>query len=73
MSVTRVLVLGHSFIRRLREYIGRNADLDANLHIFEGIQLKWHGVGGRTVLKTVQFDLTLVKKFMPDSYVTVRH
>ena len=66
MSVTRVLILGHSFIRRLREYIGRNADLDANLHILEGIELKWHGVGGRTVLKTVQFDLTVVEKFMPD-------
>ena len=66
MSVTRVLILGHSFIRRLREYIGRNADLDANLHILEGIELKWHGVGGRTVLKTVQFDLAVVEKFMPD-------
>ena len=67
MSVTRVLILGHSFIRRLREYIGRNADLDATLHIFEGIELKWHGVGGRTVLKRPSnFDLTVVEKFMPD-------
>ena len=66
MTVTRVLILGHSFIRRLREYIGRNADLDANLHILEGIELKWHGVGGRTVLKTVQYDLSVVEKFMPD-------
>ena len=66
MSVTRVLILGHSFIRRLREYIGRNADLDANLHILESIELKWHGVGGRTVLKTVQFDLSVVERFMPD-------
>ena len=69
MSVTRVLILGHSFIRRLREYIGRNVDLDANLHILEGIELKWHGVGGRTVHKTVQFDLTVVEKFMPDIVV----
>ena len=66
VSVTRVLILGHSFIRRLREYIGRNADLDANLHILEGIELKWHGVGGRTVLKTVQFDLSVVERFTPD-------
>ena len=66
MSVTRVLILGHSFIRRLLEYIGRNADLDANLHILEGIELKWHGVGGRTVLKTVQFDLSVVERFTPD-------
>ena len=37
MSATRVLILGHSLIRRLREYIGRNAALDANLHILEDI------------------------------------
>ena len=66
MTVTRVLILGHSFIRRLRKYIGRNAYLDVSLHIFEGIELKWHGVGGRTVLKTVQYDLSLVRLFKPD-------
>ena len=66
MTVARVLILGHSFIRRLREYIGRNADLDVSLHILEGIELKWHGVGGRTVLKTVQFDLSVVELFKPD-------
>ena len=60
MSATRVLILGHSFIRRLRESLGRNAALDANLNILEDIELKWHGVGGRTVLKTVQFDLSVV-------------
>ena len=66
MTVTHVLILGHYFIRRLRKYIGRNADLDVSLHIFEGIELKWHGVGGRTVLKTVQFDLSVVRLFKPD-------
>ena len=66
MSATRVLILGHSFIRRLREYVGRNAALDANLNILEDIELKWHGVGGRTVLKTVQFDLSVVVRFKPD-------
>ena len=66
MTVTRVLILGHSFIRRLREHIGRNTDLDANLHILDNIELKWHGVGGRTVLKTVQFDLSVVELFKPD-------
>ena len=66
MTVTRVLILGHSLIRRLREYIGSNADLDVSLHILDGIALKWHGVGGRTVLKTVQFDLSVVELFKPD-------
>ena len=66
MTGTRVLILGHSLIRRLREYIERDADLDVSLHIFEGIELKWHGVGGRTVLKTVQFDLSVVRLFKPD-------
>ena len=66
MTVTRVLILGHSFIRCLREYIGRNADLDVSLHILKGIELKWHMVGGRTVLKTVQFDLSVVELFKAD-------
>ena len=71
MTVTRVLILGHSFIRSSREYKGRNADLDANLHILEGIELKWHGVGVRIVLKTIQFDLSVVdlsvvELFKPD-------
>ena len=40
MTVTRVLMLGHSFIRRLPEYIGRNTDLDVSLHILEGSRAK---------------------------------
>ena len=39
MTVIRGLILNHFFIRCLREYIGRNADLDVTLHIFEGIEL----------------------------------
>ena len=35
-------------------------------YILEGIELKWHGVGGRTGLKTVQFDLFVVELFKPD-------
>ena len=66
MTVTRVLILGHSFIRRLREYIGRNTERDANLHILDNVELKWHGVGERTVLKAVQFDHSLVQLFKPD-------
>ena len=66
MTVIRVLILGHSFIRRLREYVRRSTDLDANLHSRECIELKWHGVGERTVLTTVQFDLSVVKSFKPD-------
>ena len=66
MTVTRVLILGHSFIRRLREYIGWNTDIDVNLHILDNTELKWHGAGGRTVLKTVQFDLSVVELFKHD-------
>ena len=66
MTVKRVLILGHSFIRRLREYVGRNTDLGTSLHILDNIELKWHGVGGRTVLKTVQFDLYVVELFKPE-------
>jgi len=66
MTLTRVLILGHSFIRRLREYVERSNNMDANLHIREGIELKWHRVWGRTIRKTVQIDRLVVKSFKPD-------
>ena len=34
--------------------------------IFSKTELKWHGVVGRTVFKTVQFNLSVVELFKPD-------
>lgn len=67
MDQPRVLILGHSFIRRLREFIARNAsDYDLKFNICDSFTIRWHGVGGRTVSKLKQFDLSVVAQFQPD-------
>lgn len=58
----RALVLGHSFIRRLRDWMRvngremRHGNLDVHLH----------GVGGRTVPQVYHLDLQLVERISPD-------
>ena len=68
MAPTRVLILGHSFIHRLYSFIvvhfGR--DFVENFHLGDDLIFKWHGIGGRTVAKTRQFDLGVVESFTPD-------
>ena len=49
MGEPRVLILGHSFIRRLNSFIIDSTHLDHRFMIHEAAQFKWHGVGGRTV------------------------
>ena len=66
-SSSRVLILGHSFIRRLREFISSNSnDCNVNFRLADSVVTRWHGVGGRTVAKTLQFDLPTVSSFGPD-------
>lgn len=58
----RALVLGHSFIRRLRDWmrvngrVMRHGNLDVHLH----------GVGGRTVPQVYHLDMQLVERISPD-------
>ena len=69
MGEARVLILGHSFIRRLREHITSSQDngYTAKLGILTPeFFCKWHGVGGRTIAKVVKYDLGVVKDFGPD-------
>ena len=62
MAPVRVLVLGHSFIHRLHTFLMRNfnANIAANLSLPGDLQIRWHGIGGRTVPKTIRFDLHVV-------------
>ena len=66
MAAPRVLVLGHSFIRRLRKYIYDTVGLEQNFNIKTPMTIEWHGVGGRTVETVLQFDTPLIKRFAPD-------
>ena len=65
MAPPLVLILGHSFIRRLKDFIASHPDLNANFLIAEACEIKWHGVGGRTIAKARAFDLPMVESFVP--------
>ena len=49
MGEPPLLILGHSFIRRLNSFITDSTRLDHRFLSHEAAQFKWHGVGGRTV------------------------
>ena len=71
MPPIRVLILGHSFIRRVHDFlrrnfnmlIAKNLSLDGDLH---ARLIKWHGIGDRTVSKTREYDLCVVEEFAPN-------
>jgi len=66
MNNPRILILGHSFIRRLKEFITKNdPEYDLALRI-SGVTVCWHGVGGRTVAKLRALDLAVVSEFNLD-------
>ena len=69
MGQPRVLILGHSFIRRLHEDLTRPNDSDYNAKfgiLTPHFLCKWHGVGGRTIAKVLKYDLSVVGDFGPD-------
>ena len=67
MGTPRVLILGHSFIRRLHDFIESDSGhLDLTFHLSASALISWHGIGGRTIAKTVKFDLHILHSFRPD-------
>ena len=67
MAEPRVLILGHSFIRRLREFVRLPTNaLREDFDITTPMNLRWHGIGGRTVAKVIRYDLEIVRQFSPD-------
>ena len=65
MAPTRILILGHSFIRRLHVFLRQNFNevFATNLHIDWDLSIKWHGIGGRTISKLIRHDLGIVETF----------
>ena len=58
----RVLILGHSFIRRLQKFMEHHIGyLDLSLQITATDDIAWHGIGGRTVAKTFKFNVHVVR------------
>ena len=68
MPPIRVLILGHSFICRVHDFLCRNfnAHIAKNLSLDGDLLIRWHGIGGWTVSKTREYDLVVVEEFAPN-------
>ena len=71
MGPLRILILGHSFIRRLHVFLRQNFNevFARNLHIDGDLSIKWHGIGGRTISKVIRHELGIVEEFAPEIVV----
>ena len=72
VSVPKVLILGHSFVRRLRDDLDAQFDDRAskNFHLPESANVSLYGTGGRTVEKLLKYDLIFCSKFSSRYYIT---
>lgn len=64
----RALVLGHSFVRRQREFINRNlqvGNFNRNLRLSRVCDITFMGIGGRTVDKMIRYDLDAIRGTAP--------
>ena len=66
MSAPRVLILGHSFVRRLSSFLSNSAAYSSDLALADLANISLFGVGGRTVAKVEKFDLDHVRISKPD-------
>ena len=64
MGPTRVLILRHSFIHRLTSFLLANYNLVFlnNFHLGNDLEIRWRGIGKRTVANTIKYDLGVVEK-----------
>ena len=71
MAPLRILILGHSFIRRLHVFLRQNFNevFAINLQIDGDLSIKWHGIGERTISKVIRHDLGIVEEFAPEIVV----
>ena len=64
----QVLLLGHSFVKRLERDLRSNFDnrADINFNLNGAASVSLHDVGSRTVANLRDFDLPVVKRAAPD-------
>ena len=67
-SIPKVLVLGHSFVKRLKNDLDKNFDHRASrtFGLVRTAEVHLQGTGGRTVGKLKSYDLHVVRQLMPD-------
>ena len=65
-NTANILILGHSFVRRLQTFLTEHHDRRAahNMNLPHE-NISFLGIGGRTVSKILSFDLDKIKAFQP--------
>ncbi|KAJ7319476.1 hypothetical protein OS493_036119 [Desmophyllum pertusum] len=68
VAVPKVLILGHSFVKRLKCDLKASFDAraDSSFHLEGTNTASLFGVGSRTVQKLRQYDLHMVRRLAPD-------
>ena len=63
----------HSFAHRLYSFIDSSSSpmLTRSLGLEELINVMWHGIGGRTIAKVLQYDLHIVESFKPQIVIVI--
>ena len=74
LCVPNIVILGHSFVRRLKDDLDAHFDQRAapNFHLSESGRVYLMGTGGRTVHKIFQYDLSRILKYKPDIVILER-
>ena len=71
-ATPRALVFGHSFVRRVGDFIDEYQHSDLyrrDLHLAGSCVVQISGIGGRTVDKTIRFDLEMLRSTAPNILV----
>jgi len=69
-SKSKVLVLGHSFVRRFQFFLYEGLDSRTFPGLdLSSVEINFLGIGGRTVAKILAFDLDHVRALRPDIVV----
>lgn len=67
MCDPKCIILGHSFVRRLKDDLLDGFDPRAKQGFdIKDVNIRLSGIGGRTVAKTLRFDLPTVLHYRPD-------
>ena len=68
--VPKVLILGHSFVRRLKDDLDGQFDNSAGKNLPESANVSLYGTGGHTVEKLLKYNLIFVLNFLSQYYIT---
>ena len=66
MAKQRVLIIGHSFVHRLKAFVQKKRHLQVFSSLSGIADIYFHGVGGRTIAKFRKFDFNVVRQLVPD-------